>query len=113
MLALWLMISPFVFRYPSEPRFIWFNDYACGAFIATCSLLSFLPRIEKLHLLNLLVAGWLIAVAYAQPESPPPPPYQNYAVVALLLLVFGILPSHASEPPRKWKEYYGGNWGNL
>ena len=113
MLALWLMISPFVFRYAPESKFLWFNDYSCATLIICFSMLSNLERIEKIYLLNLLVAAWLIAVAYAHPEAPPPPPYQNYMLLGLSLLIFGILPSHSSEPPRKWKEFYGGEWGNL
>lgn len=112
-LAIWLMISPFVLRYPDGERFLWFNDYACASLVALFSLLSFWPRLEKLHLLNLGVAAWLVGVAYLRSQPPAAPPYQNYAVLALLLLTFGILPSHASEPPRKWKEFYGDDWGNL
>ena len=114
MLACWLMISPFVFRYPGEEKFLWANDYICATLIVLFSMLSNLRRVEKIHLLNLLIAAWLIGVAYLRPAAaPPPPPYQNYMVLGLGLLIFGILPSHASEPPRKWKEFYGGEWGNL
>ena len=113
MLACWLMVSPFVFRYPADARFLWLNDYACALLIILFSMLSNIPRIEKIHLLNLLVAGWLILIAYLQPSLPPAPPYQNYFAIALGLIIFGILPAHASEPPRKWKEFYGGEWGNL
>lgn len=113
MLAVWLMISPFVFRYPADAHFLWFNDYTCAVLVILFSMLSNLPRVEKIYLLNLLIAGWLIGVAYAHPQAPPPPPYQNYMVLGLTLLIFGILPTHCSEPPRKWKEFYGGEWGNL
>ena len=113
MLAVWLTISPFIFRYGAEDRFLWFNDYICALLIVLFALLSHMVRFEKMHLLTLAVAGWLIAVAYAQGNPPPPAPYQNYMVIGLLLIIFSILPSHANEPPRKWKEYYGGEWGNL
>lgn len=113
MLACWLMVSPFVFRYPPDATFLWVNDYVCATLIVLFSMLSNIPRIEKIHLVNLAVALWLIGVAYLQPTAPPPPPYQNYVVLGFGLLIFGILPSHASEPPRAWKEFYGGEWGNL
>jgi hypothetical protein len=107
MLACWLAISPFIFRHSPGETFLKLTDPLCAVAIAVFSLLSYRPSLEKLHLLNLVVAGWLIGAGFFAAASPPPPALQNEVVVGLLLLMFAILPSHASLPPRSWREFYG------
>jgi hypothetical protein len=36
---------------------------------------------------------------------PTPPALQNDLLVGVLLLMFAILPSEASLPPRSWRDY--------
>lgn len=105
MLACWLIISPFIFRI-GDDAWVWANCLISGSAMLIFSLISFAPsRLEKIHLANVLVAGWMIAVAFWQPDPPPTAPYQNFVVVGLLLMMFAIIPSRASEPPRAWREW--------
>lgn len=106
MLACWLAISPFIFRYSGEMRFYWANDLVCATLIACFALLSLSRRFDKLHLATLIVCAWLYGVAWFAEPSPPSPHLQNYAVLALLLLIFAIIPSRAGMPPKGWLDYY-------
>jgi peptidoglycan/LPS O-acetylase OafA/YrhL len=106
-LAVWLVASQWIVPTPAgtEP-FIRTNALTCAALIALFALLSFRAALEKAHLLTLVVALWLIVLAFLQPDPPPPAAYQNFAVTGLTLLLFAILPSRASDPPRAWREFW-------
>lgn len=106
MLAAWLFISPFVFRLENNEIFLWTNAFATGGLVALISLVSFWPKAEKLHLLNLGVGAWLLGVAFAWTDQPPPPELQNYTVLGLLLTMFAVIPSRSQLPPRPWREFY-------
>ena len=105
-IACWLALSPFLLEKEETRNLHWMHAWVCAIFIAGFALLSFWRRFEKAHLCSLAAAAWLIAVAFAQPNPPPPLIYQNYAVVGSLLMMFAIVPSRASEPPRRWREFY-------
>lgn len=102
MLACWLAVSPFVFGH-GERTFLWVNDFACAALIATFSLASFVR--PRLHLGNLAVALWLVVAVFVGADAPPSPARQNHMVFGLLLGMVAIVPSHASTPPTAWIEY--------
>lgn len=106
MLALWLSVSPFIFRHGPDETFLWANDLTCATIIAVLSLSSFKPRIEKIHLVNIAVGFWLIGVGAFRAEPPPPPAMQNQVVVGLLLLMFAVIPSRSDDPPRAWQQFY-------
>lgn len=106
MLACWLALSPFIFRHAPDQPLLWVVDFTAAAVVLVCSLLSFWTPANRTHLLNLAVGFSLVALAFARGDSPPPPAYQNYALVGLLLLMFGILPSQASRPPSAWLAFY-------
>lgn len=102
-LACWLVLSRFIFRYAEADTFLWVNDLVCAALVMVAAFLSFWRPLRHLHLAIVPVALWLLAAAFAQPEVLPP--HRNYVVVGVLLLVFAIVPSRASEPPRSWSAY--------
>lgn len=104
-LACWLALSPFIFRYDESGHDLLLNDLVCAFLITVWAFLSFWRPLEKIHLLNIPVALWLIGLAFVQESAPPPPPYQNYILVGVLLLVFAIIPSRASDPPQGWSTY--------
>lgn len=106
MLALWLSISPFIFRHGADETFLWVNDLSCASIIAVLSLASYNKRIEKIHLWNIAVGFWLIAVGAFRAPPPPPAPMQNQVVVGLLLLMFAVIPSRSHEPSRAWQRFY-------
>lgn len=105
MLACWLAVSPFVFRYSGDDPLLWWNAFACAALVACLSLASLAPRFDRLHFGVLAVAAWLAAPALAGIGSPPPAaPLQNQFLVALLLGMLAVLPTRSNRPPRPWLE---------
>lgn len=103
-LACWLAISPFVFRVNRDQVAVWATDLACAGLIVIVSAASLWPRLDKLHLANLLVATGLAATALAAGPQPAPP-HQNHMVMAFLLAMIAILPTRADSPPRAWRDY--------
>lgn len=102
MLGCWLAISPFVFRYGPEDTFQMMTDFALAAAITTLSLLSYWQPTRQAHLLTALLAlGMIVYGRFAAPV-PIPAALQNYILVGLLLLMFAIVPNHASQPPPAW-----------
>ena len=105
MLGLWLAASPFIFSHsPAEPR-LWWSDLCSAFLIITISLLSFWSRTMRAHLLNVLVALWLVGFGYFSSGDPPPPAAQNDLAVGLILLLLAIIPSEATLPPKGWREF--------
>ncbi len=103
MLALWLAVSPFVFHFPPEATLLWANDFSCAVLIATLAFLSLAKRWRHIHLLSIAVGTWLIAFAYSA-GLPAPFWAQNDIIVGLLIVMFAIIPSDATEPPPSWRE---------
>lgn len=106
LIAAWLAASPWIIPSPAgSGNSVRLNALICAALIALFALISFREAWEKAHLFSLTVAAWLIAIAFFQPDPPPPAVYQNFVVTGLTLLFFAVLPSHASDPPRAWREF--------
>jgi len=107
MLACWLAISQFIFRYGPDMTFERANDLICATLIAALALGSYARPLRHLHLAHLLVAAWLIGVGVAASDSnPPAPAYQNYVVFGVVLAMVTIVPSRADDPPIAWQRYY-------
>ncbi len=103
MLAVWLALSPFVFHFSPDATLLWVNDFSCAALIALLGFLSLAKPLRHVHLLSLAVGTWLIAFAYSA-GLPPPAWAQNDIIVGLLVVMFAIIPSDATEPPPSWRE---------
>jgi hypothetical protein len=106
MLGLWLVLSPFIFGHEALHPGLWRNDFACGVAIVLLALLSFWHALRHVHLLNLLVAAWLIVFGYIYGGYPSPPGAQNNILLGLILLLFAIIPNEANQPPSPWRHYY-------
>ena len=103
MIGGWLCISPLVFRgTPAVEPFAGIF-LAAGSAVVICSLLSFWDRAALAHLVTVAVALALGAFAYFGWERPGPPAAQNALMAAMLLVLLGIIPNHASRPPRPWR----------
>jgi hypothetical protein len=106
MLGIWLVLSPFIFGHYPQDQPLWRNDFAGGAAIVLFALLSFWRVLRHAHLLNLLVAAWLIGFGYVYGGYPASPGAQNDILLGLVLLLFAIIPNEANQPPRPWRHYY-------
>jgi hypothetical protein len=102
----WLIASLFVFEPDSIPASWRVNNLACGALIMALAAISFWPPMSRAHLAEIAIGLWLLGFAFASPAMPSPPIVQNAILVALVLLNFAIVPSHASLPPNSWSELY-------
>jgi hypothetical protein len=106
MLGLWLGLSPFIFGHYPAHQPLWVSDLACGTAMVLLALLSFWHPTRYAHLLNLVVAGWLVGFGYLYGGYPATPGFQNNIFVGLILVLVAIIPNEADQPPRSWRRYY-------
>lgn len=104
MLALWLIVSPFVFGHVGTP--LAYSDWAAGGAVLLLSLFSFWPPTRRAHLLNLAAAGWLAAYGYFAYAHPAPPGAQNEILVGLTLLLLAIIPNDNEKIPISWRRHF-------
>jgi hypothetical protein len=104
MIGVWLMLSPFIFRSTESLDQFVRVDLGAGLLVIVFSLLSFWRRTEWAHLVTVFLAMGLGAWAYLAFERPGPPAAQNEIAVAFLLMLLGIIPNEADQPPRPWRE---------
>ena len=102
LLAAWLALSPFVFGHFPEDKALWLNDFLCAFLIAACALLSFRSRTRWMHLAELPLAFWLLAMGYLS-KTEPIPALQNHILLALVLLMVAVIPGDANRPPLQWQ----------
>lgn len=100
--AVWLALSPFIFRAQDAAGLVWF-DCSVATAIAVLAALSYWPALQHAHLITLVVAVGLTLYGRLA-ELPPPPEQQNHIVIGLFLLMIAVIPSEASQPPRQWRE---------
>lgn len=102
MLGTWLMISPFIFpRPPHSEMAVWATELAGGALVITLSLLSCWKRASWTVFLLLIPVVWMFGFGYFGFSHPRPPAAQNFISVAILLLMFLIIPRSATAPPER------------
>lgn len=102
-LAIWLALSWLIFRYPDESFVFMIHDFFIAASIATISLLNY--KYRYVHLLNLIIAFWLIAFVFFSHAPITNAIYQNYMMIGLILLIFSVVPPKASHPPQEWEQF--------
>jgi hypothetical protein len=98
-LGIWLIASYFLFATDK------IGDFITAFFVILFASLSYIEKINKIHLFQVLPAAWLLYLGYAYPTPWLPFYMQNYLLVALCILMFAIVPSHASDHPRAWKRF--------
>ncbi|GAA4467954.1 SPW repeat domain-containing protein [Novipirellula rosea] len=102
MTAVWLSLSPFIFRSQAQPGVIWF-DSITALVIAVLAGLSYWRPTQHAHVLILVIAMGLSL--YGRFVDPPPSPWQqNHIAVGLFLLMIALIPNDASQPPSAWLE---------
>lgn len=105
MLACWLAISPFIFRYEGEQLHLWLHDFIVAGLIAALAVISFVRQTRRAHLLELLIAAWLIGYGWYTSSGIHDAPAQNWMVLGLLLLMMAVIPSDCVKPPLGWQEW--------
>jgi hypothetical protein len=102
LLALWLIVSGWVLDYP-DPGLYRLVSAGTGVLILIVDLLAVTLYKRYAYLLVLPIAGALIVFSFlvAPAEAPGT---QNLVTVALLLLIFGVLPTEATRPPLSWRK---------
>ena len=103
MLACWLAVSPFIFQHPEDAIALWMSDFACATAVATLALLSYWRPTRHAHLLIVPIALWMIGFGRFGDSAPLLAGLQNNIAVGLLLLMFAIIPNHATRPPESWR----------
>lgn len=106
MLACWLALSPFIFRYPSDASWLWWHDYIVAGLLALFALASFAQPLRKAHLFELLIAAWLIGYGWFTSAGIHDAPRQNWMCLGLLILMVAIIPTDCDRPPLTWREWY-------
>ena len=102
MLGCWLAISPFIFAHPADEPTLWATDWIAACVVIAFALLSYWRPLRHIHLLTAVLACGLIAAGRFLSPGDVPPAAQNQIVVGLLLLMFALVPNHASRPPDAW-----------
>lgn len=102
MIGCWLLMSPFIFGHRDEDAAQWATDLACGTATIILAGLAYWHPLRQIHLLTAAIAGWLFVFGRFLAESPSLPAAQNNMIVGLLLLMFALIPNHASHPPRSY-----------
>ena len=103
MLGCWLLMSPFIFAHAEDASALWINDLAAGSALVVLSLASYWRVTAWAHWLLLPIGLWLLAFGRFFETPPLQPALQNAVIVGLLLLMFAIIPNHASMPSRSWR----------
>jgi hypothetical protein len=102
MLGIWLVMSPFIFRHPSDASAMWINDLGVGLALIVLSLASYARWTRWAHWLLIPVAVWLMAFGRFSSSPPLVAGLQNDIIVGLLLALVAIIPNDASRPPVGW-----------
>jgi hypothetical protein len=97
----WLIASPFVL---SPERQL--MELLCGSSFIVLAALSFTQRWRTAHRLSIVIALVLASAAYFGASYPPSAAQQNDIITGLLVLMFAIVPSEASLPPRSWRSFH-------
>jgi hypothetical protein len=105
-LAAWLLVSPLVFGGPPGDCPDLVPTWVAASLVALFALLSFRPKLSRMHVTNLAVGAWLIGRGIVVAGERILPAQENDVIVGLLLLMFAVVPTHASVPPRAWREFH-------
>jgi peptidoglycan/LPS O-acetylase OafA/YrhL len=101
-LGAWLLSAPLVLDH-GDDALLWGNDVLCGLLILGCALIPCFGRWPRLHLFHLLTGSWLVGVGWMVSRQPERwVASQNSVMVGLVLLIFALIPTQATQPPDGW-----------
>ena len=111
--GLWLLSSPFVFDHPASATSLWLTDLLSGMLLVILSALNYWRPSSRCYLAVPLLGAWLIVSALLSGPHPIPPPRQNHIMVGFIMMMVGIVPNRALEPPEKWSAFEKAARGTL
>lgn len=101
MLGCWLLVSPFVFQHGDHTMY-WVADFTAALVVICLALASYWPPLRQAHLGIIVAALAMILYGRFAGGAEPVPALQNHILIGLLLLMFALVPNHASRPPDPW-----------
>lgn len=101
MTAVWIALSPFIFRATDNSTIMWADNLIALAIIVLASL-SLWPPTRYAHL-GILAIALGIAIWGRFSGSPPIPAHQNHIFVGIFLLMIALIPNNATRPPKVWR----------
>jgi hypothetical protein len=101
MTAVWLILSPFIFRVQDNTSLVW-ADCGVAAIIILLAGLSYWHPTRHAHVFILFVALGLVVWGRFS-ASPAPAFHQNHIAIGLFLMMIAIIPNDASRPPKDWR----------
>ncbi len=102
MMAVWMVLSPFIFRAQDESTAI-FIDLGFASAIAVLAGCSYWHPTRHAHFFILVVGVGMAAWGRFSGGMPPTPADQNHIFVGLFLLLIALIPNQASRPPVAWQ----------
>lgn len=102
MIGCWLAMSPFIFGHLEARSGWWVCDFAAALAVIVLAGSSYWRPWRHAHLGQVLIACWVIGFAYSQSwglAAGAPAAMQNLMGVGLLLMMFGLVPNDAPDPP--------------
>jgi hypothetical protein len=104
LLSLWLLVVPWILNYGDSNIFRAVN-IAAATVILLLDIVSITLYKRYAYLAVLVIAaGLLVHAFFAMP--PEIAGTQNNILIALLLLMFAILPTEATLPPPSWRKFH-------
>lgn len=107
--SLWLFASLFVLDVGST-AFAWCVAFAAAAVLAfaVCALTT--VRLQRIHLASPFAALFIFFSAHLLAD-PKAPFVQSAATASLLILMFAIVPTRSTIPPKGWETFNRGGRG--
>lgn len=102
-LGIWLFCARFLLNFGDYNFKVW--DVINPLLVITLAIACYCRKIRKLHLLQIAPAIYFIHQSFTYYTYVLPFGLQNYILVALLLLIVAIIPTEASQPPIKWRDF--------
>jgi len=107
LLGLWLLVAPWILNYGDSGTVRTVNIAAAiGILLLDILSVTLYKRYAYLAVLGIAL-GLLVHAYFAMPQEAAGT--ENNIIVALLLLMFAILPTEATLPPPSWRKFHDGS----
>lgn len=111
--GLWLLASPFVFAHSTSATSLWAIDLSAGALLLVSTGLNYRFASRRWYLGVPVLGACLIGSAFLAGPHPLPLARQNDIMVGFIIMMLGVVPNRALQPPGKWASFEGSGGGQL